>query len=65
MKRINYYRTKPDCRAIAYYMDGNITALIDGHHKAIAAAMEHKQCCALVISKCFYGYQKTAEWREM
>lgn len=57
MERINYYRTKPDCRAIAYYMDGNITALIDGHHKAMAAAMEHKQCSALVISKCFYGYQ--------
>lgn len=60
MERVNYYRNKPDCRAIAYYMDGNIAALLDGHHKAMAASMEHIQCSTLVISKCFSGYQINA-----
>lgn len=58
MERVNYYRTKPKCKAIAYYMDGNITALLDGHHKAMAAAMDHRPCDAVVISKCFCGYRQ-------
>lgn len=48
-ERVEYYRTHPNCRAIAYYMDGYMTALIDGHHKAMAAAFEHRQVNALVI----------------
>lgn len=59
-ERVEYYRKKPECRAVAFYMDGNLTALIDGHHKAMAAALEHREVRALVISPCFYGYQVTA-----
>lgn len=51
-ERVEYYRSRPDCRAVAYYMDGYMTALIDGHHKAMAAALEHKQVNALVIVPC-------------
>lgn len=51
--RVEYYRKHPNCRAIAYYMDGYMTALIDGHHKAMAAAMEHKKVNALVIMPCY------------
>ena len=54
-ERAEYYRDKKGSRAIAYYMDGNLTALIDGHHKAMAAAMEHREVSAVVISNCFYG----------
>lgn len=52
LERIDYYRKNGTGRAIAYYIDGNITALLDGHHKALAAAIEHRKCNALVISKC-------------
>ena len=54
VERVQYYKLNPNCRAIAYYMDGNITALLDGHHKAMAAAMEHRPCNSIVISKCTY-----------
>lgn len=57
-ERAEYYRDKPGSRAIAYCMDGNITALIDGHHKAMAAAMEHRQVSAVVITHCTYGSSK-------
>lgn len=59
MERVDYYRQNPGSRAIAYYMDGNLTALIDGHHKAMAAAMEHKECNALVITRCSEGTHVT------
>lgn len=55
MERVEYYKRNTDCRAIAFYMDGNLTALIDGHHKAMAAAMEHRECNAIVISRAFMG----------
>lgn len=54
-ERAEYYRDKRGSRAIAYYMDGNLTALIDGHHKAVAAAMEHREVSAVVISRCTYS----------
>ena len=47
--RVEYYRKHPDCRAVTYYMDGYMTALLDGHHKAMAAALEHRKVKALVI----------------
>lgn len=50
-QRVEYYRKHPGARAIAYYMDGNLTALIDGHHKAMAAALDHRSFKAIVISK--------------
>lgn len=49
MERVEYYRNHPGSRAIAYYMDGYMTALIDGHHKAFAAALDKKDVNALVI----------------
>lgn len=51
--RVDYYREHPDCRAVAFYMDGYLTALIDGHHKAMAAALEHRTVPALVIMPCY------------
>lgn len=48
-ERVEYYRKHRNCRAVAYYMDGYLTALLDGHHKAMAAAYEHRQVNALVI----------------
>lgn len=61
MDRVNYYRTKSKCKAIAYYMDGNITALLDGHHKAMAAAMDHRPCDSVVITKCFCGCRNNSK----
>ena len=48
-ERVEYYRDHPGARAIAYFMEGYMTALLDGHHKAFAAAMEHEKVNALVI----------------
>lgn len=47
--RVEYYRRHGECRAVAYYLDGYLTALLDGHHKAFAAALEHRDVDALVI----------------
>lgn len=49
--RVDYYREHIGCRALAYYMDGYMTALIDGHHKVMAAALEHKKVKAEKISE--------------
>lgn len=49
MERVEYYRKNPGSRAIAYYMDGYMTALLDGHHKTLAAALENRDINALVI----------------
>lgn len=51
-ERVDYYREHSNCRAIAYYMDGYMTALIDGHHKTMAAALEQTKVRALVIMPC-------------
>lgn len=48
-ERVAYYRGHPGARAIAYFMEGYMTALLDGHHKAFAAALEHEKVNALVI----------------
>lgn len=54
-QRVAYYRTHKDARAIAYHMDGFLCALLDGHHKAMAAALEKQDVSALVILPCDYG----------
>lgn len=48
-ERVEYYRRHGDCRAVAYYLDGYLTALLDGHHKTFAAALENRDVNALVI----------------
>lgn len=44
-----FYRSNNNYRAIAYYLDGYLCALLDGHHKAVAAAMEKRPLKTLVI----------------
>lgn len=58
-EQIEYYLEHPGGRAIAYYMDGYITALLDGHHKAFAAALRHEDVPALVIMPG-YSYTKSS-----
>lgn len=50
--RVEYYENHPQGRALAYHMDGYMTALIDGHHKTMAAAKTHQMVDALVIIPC-------------
>lgn len=56
-EQVAYYLERPNARALAYYMDGNLTALIDGHHKAMASAMAHRSCKTIVITKCYEMYR--------
>lgn len=51
-ERVEYYRNMSGARAIAYYMDGYMTALLDGHHKAMAAALDGQMVNVLVIIPC-------------
>jgi len=44
-----FYRDKDDYRALAYYITGYLCVLIDGHHKAVAAAIDKKKVKTLVI----------------
>lgn len=57
-QRVQYYRCHSNARAIAYHMDGFLCALLDGHHKTMAAAMDRRDVNALVIlSSSFYQYK--------
>lgn len=61
-ERVNYYYNKNgSSRAIAYYMDGYMTALLDGHHKAMAAALKGEKMNALVIISCFNSIKNMGE----
>ncbi|EJO5348828.1 hypothetical protein NRP93_002964 [Clostridium botulinum] len=44
-----FYRSNDSYRAIAYYLDDYLCALLDGHHKAVAAAMEKRNLKTLVV----------------
>ncbi|MDU1322166.1 MAG: hypothetical protein E6931_11735 [Clostridium botulinum] len=44
-----FYRSNDSYRAIAYYLDGYLCALLDGHHKAVAATMEKRNLKTLVV----------------
>ncbi len=48
-QQAEFYRNKDDYRAIAYHMEGYLCGLIDGHHKAVAAALDKKKVKTLVI----------------
>jgi len=50
-----YYRKNDNYRAIAYYLEGYLCTLIDGHHKAVAAALEHPRFKELAFHFCSYG----------
>ncbi|EDS92267.1 conserved hypothetical protein [Escherichia albertii TW07627] len=50
-ERATFYRDKPDARALAWYLtDSYLCVLLDGHHKATAAALEGRPLKTLVIS---------------
>ncbi len=57
--RVEYYEKHPQGRALAYHMDGYMTALIDGHHKAMAAAKTHQMVDALVIIPCYTSWRSS------
>lgn len=48
-EQAEYYRNKDGYRAIAYHFDGYLCALLDGHHKVVAAALDKKKVKSLVI----------------
>ena len=48
-KQVEFYRGSNEYRALAYHLDGSLCALLDGHHKATAAALDSKKVKALVI----------------
>jgi len=54
-ERAEYYRTKEDTRAIAYHFDvnGYLCTLLDGHHKATAAALNGEALRTLVIGGAY------------
>lgn len=56
-ERIDYYLKHPKEKAVAYYLDGYMTVLLDGHHKTFAAALRHEKVKALVIipMTCIYN----------
>ncbi len=48
-QQAEFYRKNDEYRAIAYHVDGYLCALLDGHHKAVAAALNKKKVKTLVI----------------
>ncbi|KAF0782509.1 hypothetical protein L246_22085, partial [Salmonella enterica subsp. enterica serovar Worthington str. BCH-5715] len=51
-QRAGYYRDKPESHALAWYMnDSWLCVLLDGHHKATAAALEGRPVKTWVISQ--------------
>ena len=54
-ERVEHYRAKEDTRAVAYHFDAGsyLCALLDGHHKATAAALNGKAQKTLVIGSAY------------
>lgn len=54
-KRIDYYREKlkngEKLGGIAFYIEGYMSAILDGHHRAMASLLEHKPISCITISK--------------
>jgi hypothetical protein len=59
-----YYRKNDNYRAIAYYLEGYLCTLIDGHHKAVAAALEHRPLKTLVIIPTGSSWYKSKHLNE-
>lgn len=55
LDRVEYYRNQikqgHSMTGIAYYMEGFFSALMDGHHRATAACLEHSEITCLTILK--------------
>jgi len=48
-KQADFYKNNEGYQAIAYHLDGYLCALLDGHHKAVAAAIQKRKVKSLVI----------------
>lgn len=48
-KQAEFYRNNDNYRAVAYYFEGYLSGLLDGHHKAVASALEKRPLKTLVI----------------
>lgn len=59
-----FYRKNYNYRAIAYYMGGYLCSLIDGHHKAVASALEHRPLRTLVIIPANAAWYKNKYLKE-
>ncbi len=47
--RVEYYKENPEFPALAFFLGGSLCALIDGHNKAAAAALQKRTLKAIVI----------------
>lgn len=54
-ERIDYYRKKlkngENLGGLAFYIEGYMSAILDGHHRAIASLLEHKPISCITISR--------------
>lgn len=54
-ERIDYYRKKLNngekLGGIAFYIEGYMSAILDGHHRAMASLLEHKPISCITISR--------------
>ena len=48
-ERVAFYRGRDDARALAVSMEGYLCALLDGHHKATAAALDGRPIRTIMI----------------
>ncbi|MCZ8650916.1 hypothetical protein [Escherichia albertii] len=73
-ERATFYRDKPDARALAWYLtDSYLCVLLDGHHKATAAALEGRPLKTLVFpgGECLhktelqYRIPKLTAWKTL
>lgn len=63
---VEYYRSciqsgEKISPAITYAIDGYMSILLDGHHRACAAALEKKKLACFTISSAWYSYNKNGE----
>lgn len=59
------YRNGVSLRGLAYYMGGYLCALLDGHHKAMAAALEGREfrCLTILHGSSIYYDKKEKEFK--
>ncbi len=47
--KVEHYKENPNLPALAYFLNGSLCALLDGHNKAAAAALQKRELKAIVI----------------